>query len=353
MSWIRSLWKRWFSWITISRWLIALCFWAASTQVTYPTLDSLSFVGWINISVLSLCTLALLLRIFIPATVLNEYKSLSHSLLASDAVAITFISWGVLININGVLDSSEPERRYATVVEVIEEPLSLNWFYPAGRAALASRHASNDLRFVALRNNNFSNLLTGQEITFTQYEGLLGLPWITDVSVNHNAVPQDLLTSEDPIVRKDIALAKLHGTELEHELKHSQHYALEFTEDVDFMLAVTDVLLKRNQAHRAVAFLKPLISIRPNYELHVRYGELLQQIGDRSSALEIYQVATTLNPKPSAALYHLGYSLKAAGRFEEATIAFIKLLEIEPGYPLIKEAVREMQQTPTGSPPVS
>jgi cytochrome c-type biogenesis protein CcmH/NrfG len=70
-------------------------------------------------------------------------------------------------------------------------------------------------------------------------------------------------------------------------------------------------------------------------------------MGDREGAVEILQVATTLDSKPITALYYLGYMLKAMGRFGEATVAFEKLLEIEPDYPMIKGALQEMHQ-PSG-----
>lgn len=358
MSRIRSVWKRWFSWITISRWLIALCLWATSTQVTYATLDSLSFVGWINVGVLSLCALALLVRVFVPTAVITDYRLLRHSLLASDAVAITFICWGVFTNINGVLDSSEPEKQSAIVVEIIEEPLSLGWFHPAGRAALATRNAPSDLHYVALRNNAFANLLVGQELTFTQYNGLLGLPWITDVFINHEAVPRDLLTSEDPIVRKDIALALLHGKEWNEGQEavryyYEHYYEMASPEDDRFIHNVTDIFLKGNETHRAAAFLKSLIPIRPSYELYLSYGTILQQIGDRGGAIESYRAATGLHPQPILALYSLGYTLKAAGQFEEATAAFNRLLELAPQYSTVNEALSEMRQKRASVSPVS
>jgi tetratricopeptide (TPR) repeat protein len=137
-------------------------------------------------------------------------------------------------------------------------------------------------------------------------------------------------------------------------VEEALHYARESPDDADFTFAVTDLLLKGNQSQRAVAFLKPIVMIQPHYRLYVRYAELLHHIGAREDAVKTLQVAATLDHKPVMALYQLGYLLKASGRFGEATVAFEKLLEIQPGYPTIQEALRDMrQQSSLGTSPLS
>lgn len=110
------------------------------------------------------------------------------------------------------------------------------------------------------------------------------------------------------------------------------------------MVAVTEALLKKGQARPAVEFLKPIAIARPSYHVYLRYADLLHTIGEREEAVKTLQVAATMDSKPIMALYQLGYMLKAMGRFGEATIAFEKLVEIQPGYPTVKEVLYELHR---------
>ena len=371
---IHSLWTKWFSWSTISHWLIVLCLWAASAQVMYPTLDSLNFMGWLNASVLALCAVTLAFRLFLPKRITSGSSMTNRCFVAVDVLVLTFISYGVLLNVNGIMDSSAPETKSAVITEIIEDPFSPSWFFPAGRSILTgagtaavvteiiknpfspgwffpagrslltSSNVADNPKYIAVRRSLVESLLIGQEVTFTQYKGFLGMPWVSDFRVDYYSVPQDLLTSNDPIIKKYVALAELHKQQWERGLKDSQQYASEEPEDIDFLISATEALLKGGQAAPAVAFLKPIVTARPNYRVYTRYAEILPMIGDREGAVEILQVATTLDSKPIMALYQLGYMLKAMGRFGEATVAFEKLLEIKPDYPMIKGALQEMHQ---------
>jgi hypothetical protein len=371
---IRSLWTTWFRWSTISHCLIVLCLWAASAQVAYPTLDSLNFVGWLNALILALCGVTWVLRLFLPSHITTESGIVRRSFFAVDVLVLLFISYGILLNINGILDSSEPEMKSAVITEVIEDPFSPGWFFPAGqsvftgsgtsavvteiirdpfspgwffpagRSLITGSNVSDKPKFIALRRSMVESLLIGQEVTFTQYKGFLGIPWVSSFRVDHQSVPQDLLTSSDPIIKKDVALSELHKQQWEQGLEDARQYASEEPEDVEFLIAVTEVLLKKGQARPAVEFLKPIATSRPNYQVYVRYADLLHTMGDREEAVKTLQVAATMDSKPIVALYQLGYWLKAMGRFDEATIAFEKLLEIQPGYPMIKEVLYEMRK---------
>ncbi|MCM3900821.1 MAG: hypothetical protein ND866_03880, partial [Pyrinomonadaceae bacterium] len=291
-----------------------------------------------------------------------------------DVLVLLFVSYGVLLNINRGLDSSAPEKKSAVITEVFEDPFSPGWFFPAGqsvltgtgtsavvteiirdpfspgwyfpagRSLITSSNVSDKPKYIALRRSMVESLLIGQEVTFTQYKGFLGIPWASDFRVDHQSVPQDLLTSNDPIIKKDVALSELHKQQWERGLEDARQYASEEPEDVEFLIAVTEVLLKKGQARSAVEFLKPIATARPNYQVYLRYADLLHTIGEREEAVKIFQVAATMDSKPIMALYQLGYQLKALGRFGEATIAFEKLLEIQPGYPTVKEVLYEMHR---------
>lgn len=340
----------------------------------YPTLDSLSLIGWLNASVLALCGVTWVLRLFLPGHLTTEPGIIGRSFVAVDVLVLLFISYGVLLNINRMLDSSAPEKKTAVITEIIEDPFSPSWFFPAGRSVFTSSgtsavvteiirdpfspgwffpagrslltdsNVSDNQKYIALRRNMVEYLLIGQEVTFTQYKGFLGMPWVSDFRVDHQSVPQDLLTSDDPIIKKDVTLSELHKEQWDRGLEDAQQYASEEPEDVEFLIAVTEVLLKNGQARPAVEFLKPIATARPNYQVYLRYADLLHTIGDREEAIGILQVAATMDSKPIMALYQLGYWLKAMGRFGEATIAFEKLLEIQPGYPAVKEVLYEMHR---------
>lgn len=129
-----------------------------------------------------------------------------------------------------------------------------------------------------------------------------------------------------------------------HAPRNSECPRFSPTEDVDFLVAVTEALLKKGQARPAVEFLKPIAIARPSYHVYLRYADLLHTIGEREEAVKTLQVAATMDSKPIMALYQLGYMLKAMGRFGEATIAFEKLVEIQPGYPTVKEVLYELHR---------
>jgi Tetratricopeptide repeat len=371
---IRSLWAKWFRWSTISHCLIVLCLWAVSTQAMYPTLDSLNFMGWLNASVLALCSMTWVFRLFLPSHLTTEPGVIGRSFVAVDVLVLLFISYGVLLNINRMLDSSAPEKKTAVITEIIEDPFSPSWFFPAGRSVFTGSGTSalvteiirdpyspgwffpagrslltvlnvpDNHKYIALHRNMVEYLLIGQEVTLTQYKGFLGMPWVSDFRVDHQSVPQDLLTSDDPIIKKDVTLSELHKEQWDRGLDDAQQYASEEPEDFDFLIAVTEVLLKKGQARPAVEFLRPIATARPSYQVYLRYADLLHTIGEREEGIKTLQVAATMDSKPIMALYQLGYRLKAMGRFGEATIAFEKLLEIQPGYPTVKEVLYELHR---------
>src|SRR5215217_2922951 len=101
---LRSLWARGFNWSTISHWLMILCLWAVCAQLTYPTLDSFHFIGWLNASILALCALTWVLRFFVRKDLTTGPGIIPRSLLAVDVVVLLFIAYGVLLNVNGVVD---------------------------------------------------------------------------------------------------------------------------------------------------------------------------------------------------------------------------------------------------------
>lgn len=373
---IYALWARWFGWPIISHCLLILCLWAVSAQVAYPTVDSSIVVGWLNALILALCVVVWVLRLFLPPHATTESHFLRRSFIAVDVLVLLLISYGVLVHINGILDSSAPETSSAVIAEVIEDPFSPSWFFPAGRSVLTSSglsaviteiltnprspiwvfpagralinssSESNQPVYIALPRSTLAYLLIGQEVKFTQYKGFLGIPWVTGFHVDHQSVPQDLQTSNDPIIKKDVTLSELHKQQWERGLEDARQYASEEPEDIDFLFAVTEVLLKYGQAKPAVQFLKPIAETRPTYRVYYRYADVLYAMGDREESINALYRAVTMDSKPIEALYQLGYRLKGMGRFGEATRAFERLLEIQPGYPTVEHALYELRQQP-------
>ena len=343
-------------------------------QVAYPTLDSMNVIGWLNALVLVLCVATWVLRFFLPKDLTDGPSTLSRYFVAVDLLVLLFISYGVLLNINGVLDGSEPEIQSAVVAEIIEDPFSPDWFlpvgrspltgagtaavvteiiknpvspgwfFPAGRSLLTGSESLGHPKYIALRRSMVEYLLIGQEVTFLQYKGFLGIPWVSDVRVDRGAVSQDLRASNDPIIKKDIALAELNKPQWERGLEDARAYTSEVPEDIEFVIAATEALLKKWQARSAVEFLKPLVAAHPSYRLYVRYAEILPSIGEHERAIESLQAAVTMDSRPIMALYGLGSLLKERGRFDEATAAFEQLLAIEPNYPVVKDVIREMRR---------
>lgn len=375
-AWITALWARLFSWPLIGHCLLILCLWALAAQVAYPTLDASVAVGWVNALILGLCVVVWALRLFLPAQATMESHLLRRSCVIVDVLVLLFIAYGVLLHLNGMLDRSAPETRSAVITEVVEDPFSPGWllpagrsvltnsglsaviaeiltnprsplwYFPAGRARITSSKGTEPPTYIPLPRSTLAYLLIGQEVIFTQYEGLLGISWVTDVHVDHQAVPQYLQTSTDPIVRKDVTLSELYKQEWDRGLEHARQYASEEPEDMEFLFAVTDPLLKYGQAKAAVEFLKPIAETRPSYRVYYRYADVLYMMGDHNGSINALYQAVAMEPKPIEALYQLGYRLRGVGRIAEATRAFETLLAIQPRYPGVDYVLNELRRQP-------
>lgn len=371
---IAAVWGKLFCWPLIGHCLLILCLWALAAQVAYPTLDSSVAVGWVNALILGLCVVVWALRLFLPAQATMESHLLRRSCVVVDVLVLLFIAYGVLLHLNGMLDSSAPETRSAVITEVVEDPFSPGWllpagrsvltnsglsaavaeiltnprsplwYFPAGRVLIASTKGTEPPTYVPLPRSTLAYLLIGQEVIFTQYQGLLGISWVTAVHVDHQAVPHDLETSTDPIVRKDVTLSELYKQQWDRGLERARQYASEEPEDIDFLFAATDPLLKYGQAKAAVEFLKPIAEARPSYRVYYRYADVLYVMGDRDGSINALYRAVTMEAKPIEALYQLGYRLKGVGRLGEATKAFETLLAIQPGYPGVEYVLNELRQ---------
>lgn len=373
---LRALWAKLFSWPIISHCLLILCLWALSAQVAYPTEDASMVIGWFNALILGLCVGVWALRLFLPPQATTVSRLLRRSFVVVDVLVLLLIVYGVLVHINGMLDSSAPETRSAVITEVVEDPFSPSWLFPAGRSVLTSAgpsamiteiltnprsplwyfpagrariitsKGSEQPTYIALPRSRLAYLLIGQEVIFTQYQGFLGIRWVTDFHVDYQSVPQDLQTCTDPIIKKDVTLSELRKQPWDRGLEHARQYASEEPEDIDFLFAVTDSLLKYGQAKLAVEFLKPIVEMRPNYRVYYRYADVLYAMGDRDGSINALYRAVTMETKPIEALYQLGYRLKGVRRFGEATRAFETLLAIQPGYPTVESVLAELRQQP-------
>jgi len=376
MGRLRALWAKVFNWPFIGHCLLILCLWALSAQAAYPTIDSSMVIGWVNALILGLCVVVWLLRLFLPPHATTESHLLRRSFLVVDVLVLLLVTYGVLLHLNGMLDSSAPETSSAVITEVVEDPFSPSWllpagrsvltssgpsvviteiltnprsplwYFPAGRALITTPKGSERLSYIALPRSTLAYLLVGQEVIFTQYQGFLGIRWITELHVDYQSVPQDLQTSTDPIIRKDVTLSALHKQQWDRGLEDARQYASEEPEDIDFLFAVTDPLLKYGQAKAAVEFLKPIAETRPSYRVYYRYADVLYVMGDREASINALYRAVTMEAKPIEALYQLGYRLRGVGRVAEATRAFEALLAIQPGYPGVEYVLNELRQQP-------
>jgi hypothetical protein len=373
---LRALWAKLFSWPVISHCLLILCLWALSAQVAYPTLDASMVMGWLNALILGLCVVVWALRLFLRPQATTESHLLRRSFVVVDVLVLLLIVYGVLLHLNGMLDSSAPETSSAVITEVVEDPFSPSWllpagrsvltssgpsvviteiltnprsplwYFPAGRARITTSKGSEPPSYIALPRSTLAYLLIGQEVIFTQYQGFLGIRWITELHVDYQSVPQDLQTATDPIIKKDVTLSALHKQQWDRGLEGARQYASEEPEDIDFLFAVTEVLLKYGQAKPAVEFLQPIAETRPTYRMYYRYADVLYAMGDRDGSINALYRAVTMEAKPIEALYQLGYRLKGVGRVQEATRAFEALLAIQPGYPTVEHVLAELRQWP-------
>ncbi len=334
---IRSLIPKLFRWGLISRWLIALCLWAASIQMEYPVVGMWDAVGSITVLVLALCMLVLILRFAARLSPQNRILEICRPLFhLADVVALLFILGCVGLYLNGSLDQSPPEQVKVTILAVMEEPLRLGSWLGAGQTRVRLHTPNSSERTIQLNGRMLNILLPDQVFAIPVHSGFLGFPWTELNGFSHDApgtlaLIQDK-TPEDLVLRKRRIGHALNGPQSASGYAEAMRYLQEEDDDLDFALTIAghagDPI--RGRSDLAIQILKPLIAKHRNYKLYCGFASHLNKVGNTEMSLRYLTAAVEMSPTETEAYYMLGHIFLKAGRREESVAAFKKLIEISP-----------------------
>ncbi len=268
---LRSLVPNLFRWGVISRWLIALCFWAISMQLLYPVLSPWPPWGLINTFVVGLCLLVLVTRLaarFSPEK--QIWMVIKPILNIADVIALAFITYGVAIYLNAVFGEPLGQPQYAEVIHISEEPTRLGPWWPAGRVQLAMRGSETSERYMFVDDVRLQTLLPGGAVTMQVYQGAFGVPWV-DLKAVHpdrQATVTNLVERgiKDPLVTKWAVQNELTGKRFKQALKLAKDYFEQEPEDFYFAMSLADGAVRDGNPALAVQILEPFVSGSPQLQ---------------------------------------------------------------------------------------
>jgi hypothetical protein len=326
-----------FRWGLISRWLIALCLWAASMEVTYSILSPWPIMGAINSLVVGLCLVVLLVRIAERFSPGKPIWMITRPLLhAADVVALAFIVCGVWLYLNGVLSPLRSTRQIAEIASVAEDQIRVGEWWPAGRLTLKMHDADRSSRYVFVNHKCLERILEGEVVAVWVYEGAFGLPWV-DV---RTIVPDHRATSET-LASSDLGDSVITKTDIKYDIgdqrmkqayeKAKRYFALE-PEDFYLAMALAGGANRGGNPALALQTLEPFVSKFHNYKLYTQFGFYLRVKGDMTRSIDYLKAAVGMDPNNGEAYYLLGYTYKDAGLRDEARLAFTRLAELTPQY---------------------
>lgn len=336
-----------FDWGFISKWLIALCLWAIAMQAIYPIANPVSFMAWINIGILVLCLFVLLIRLLArhwpekPA--LTRFRPI---LIYGDILALVFIGYGLLLYLNGTLDTSQPSRQSSEVLALIEEPFHIGkWGHPTYVGLRFWKNPSNE-EYVWVRQDKPEHLLLGQLIFADVCPGVLGIPWISNIETDQEGLRRKAwrMAPDDPQIVKFVIANDLIQKRWQEVLAGSEKYLQENPGDSQFAVMTADGLSRMGRSKEAVSLLEHLVAQRANYKVYLALAGHLRSAGNLAREAEFLQTALKMDPDNFEGYYMLAYALKDLGRDEEALVAFERMLAISPGYPGIEQQMAQIRQ---------
>lgn len=326
-----------FRWGIISRWLIALCVWASSIQLTYPVLSPWSFTGTVTTIVVALCLVVLAVRLaerFSPNR--QIWMVVRPFLHVGDFIALAYIVFGVGLYLNGILTTSPPQKLFAEVLTATEEPVQLGPWGPAGHVQIVVQDADGFSQFLFIDAKAFQRVLPGQGVSIVIYEGGLGVRWVD----KHTILPDYKKTVttvmaqgiNDPVLIKRTITDDLAEHKFQTAYRKAQQYFEKEPEDISLASTLAGAALRAGQPVLAVQILEPLVRKHDNYNLYCSFGAVLRDSGDIQKGIEYFKAAMRIDPQATDAYYLLGHTYKNVGQKDESRRAFTKLVELEPRY---------------------
>lgn len=335
LSWFGKLIPNLFRWGIISRWLIALCLWVSSIQLTYPILSPWSLMGTITATVVGLCLLVLVIRIAERVSPNRQIWMMVRPLLhVGDLAALAYIVCGVGLYLNGILATAPPQKHFAEVLTAAEEPVRLGPWGPAGHFQIMVQGAEASPQFVFVDAKVFQRILPGQGISLVMYEGAFGVSWVDEIVPDYKKTLATLVANghNDSMLRKQTMMYDLAERRFQLVSRNAQQYLKEEPGDISFAINLAGSIGQLGQRALAVQILEPIANRHVNYKLYCMFGALIRDAGDIPKGVDYFKAATRIDPQATEAYYLLGHTYKQIGQKDESRIAFTKLVELEPRY---------------------
>jgi Tetratricopeptide repeat len=335
LSWFGKLIPSLFRWGIISRWLIALCLWVSSIQLTYPVLSSWPLMGAITATVVGLCLLVLVIRIAERVSPNRQIWMMVRPFLhVGDLAALAYIVCGVGLYLNGILATAPPQKHFAEVLTAAEEPVQLGPWGPVGHFQIMVQDAEASPRFIFVDAKVFQRILPGQGISFVMYEGAFGVSWVDEIVPDYKKTLATLVANghNDSMLRKQTMMLDLAERRFQLVSRNAQQYLKEEPGDISFAINLAGTIGQLGQRALAVQILEPIASRHVNYKLYCAFGALIRDAGDIPKGIDYFKAATRIDPQAAEAYYLLGHTYKQIGQKDESRIAFTKLVELEPRY---------------------
>lgn len=336
-SLLKKLIPNLFRWGIISRWLIALCVWASSIQLTHPVLSPWSFTGTVTTIVMALCLLVLAVRLaerFSPNR--QIWMVVRPFLHVGDFIALAYIVFGVGLYLNGILTTSPPQKHFAEVLTATEEPVQLGPWGPAGHFQIAVQDADGAPQFLFVDAKAFQRVLPGQGVSLVIYEGGLGVRWVDKHTIlpDHKKTVTTVMAqgNHDPILIKRTITDDLAEHKFQKAYRKAQQYFQQEPEDISLARTLAAAAVHAGQPALAVQILEPWVRKHHDYNLYCSFGAALRDSGDIQKGIEYFEAAMKIDPQATDAYYLLGHTYRNVGKNDESRRAFTRLVELEPRY---------------------
>ena len=334
---VRGMIPKLFRWGVISRWLIALCFWAVSMQLLYPVLSPWPLFGLINTLVIGMCLLVLVTRLAARFTPEKQiWMVIKPVLNIGDVIALSFITCGLGFYINGVFGEPLAQPQVADIIHISEERNRFGPWWPAGRVKLALRDSESSERYLVVDDLRLMRLLPGATVTVLAHQGAFGIPWVElqGLHTDHQLTVANILErgSNDPLVTKWAIRNEIGEKRIKRALKLATRYFEQEPEDFHFAITVADSVARDGNPALAVQIMEPFVRRHPNYKLYCNFASFLARNQETARSLDYMTAAISMDPEEPEAYYLIGHAFKNQGRKEESMAAFTKLVQLQPHY---------------------
>jgi GT2 family glycosyltransferase/tetratricopeptide (TPR) repeat protein len=150
------------------------------------------------------------------------------------------------------------------------------------------------------------------------------------------------LRAEGRILRSFLAAAQGDQLAAQEELERG---TAECPNDAEVWRVLANHFINLNEPPSALAALRKLVELAPrNAAAYYELGVILIQLNRPEEAIELLQCSLLHRPEATHTLTHLGYALKATGRWQEACAAWESILRLEPDNHTARLELQEAQR---------